>query len=43
MCDKTDSCDLAMVTIETDDGTSPQRVCPVCDDVQVETLDGGGA
>jgi hypothetical protein len=27
----------AMITIDTDEG--PKRVCPICDDVDVETLD----
>lgn len=33
-------CDHAKVTITTDgEGNDSERVCPICDDVEVETLD----
>lgn len=35
------ACEHSKVTLTTDDGEE-REVCPVCDDVQVETLDDGG-
>lgn len=29
--------DKATITLDTDEG--PQQVCPICDDVDLETLD----
>lgn len=42
MCERMSDCDHQTVTYTTDDGEE-REVCPVCDDVQVETLDEGSS
>lgn len=38
------NCEHDKVTITVDDGSGGKKeVCPICDDVQVETLDGEDA
>lgn len=35
-----DACDHEKVLVETADGAAHRRVCPICDEIQLETLDG---
>lgn len=36
-----DDCEHEKAKITVDGSEGPERVCPLCDDVELQTLDGG--